>query len=256
MSRISNIFKEKEKVLNIYLTAGYPKLNDTVEIVKELDNAGVDLIEIGFPFSDPLADGETIQESSKIAIDNGMTIDLLFKQLKEIRKTCNIPIVLMGYYNQILYHGAIDFFKKAKEIGVDGFIIPDMPVEEYEKEYKSLFIELELDMIFLITPQSSDERILKIDASTSGFLYVVSSYSLTGSNNEISDPSIEYFNRINKLPIKNSKLIGFGISDKNSFDTVCQYADGAIIGSAFIRSLKDSNNLKKSIHQFVKQIRS
>jgi tryptophan synthase alpha chain len=256
MSKISNIIRNKKRVLNIYLTAGYPQLNDTIEIVQELENAGIDLVEIGMPFTDPLADGPTIQESSKIAIENGITIDLIFKQIQEIQKTVKIPILLMGYYNQVLTYGEQKFFENAKESGINGFIIPDLPIEVYTEQYKNILKRLELDMVFLITPQTENERILKIDAACSGFLYMVSSYALTGNNQEISQSQIEYFERVQKLGINNPKLIGFGISDKNSFDLACQYADGAIIGSAFIKALKNSTDLKETVHQFVKNIRS
>jgi tryptophan synthase alpha chain len=255
MSKISNIIKNKKRVLNIYLTAGYPQLNDTIEIVQELENAGVDLVEVGMPFTDPLTDGPTIQESSKIAIENGITINLIFNQIQEIQKTVKIPILLMGYYNQVLTYGEQKFFENAKKSGVDGFIIPDLPVEVYEEQYKTSLEKLGLDMIFLITPQTENKRILKIDKTCSGFLYMVSSYALTGSNQEISQSQIEYFERINKLTIQNPKLIGFGIFDKNSFDLACQYADGAIIGSTFIKALGNSKKIKETVHQFVKNIR-
>ena len=254
MKRIEKLFNSKKNILNIYLTAGYPKLEDTVLIAQELAENGVDMIEIGMPFSDPLADGPTIQKSSKIAIDNGITLDLIFNQILEIRKTVNIPIIMMGYYNQVLQFGATKFFKKAKEVGVDGFILPDLPLDEYQKNYKKLLSDLALDLIFLITPQTKDKRIQMIDKESSGFLYVVSSFAITGATSNIKQNQLDYFNRINKLKLKNPKLIGFGISNKKTFETACQNADGAIIGSAFIKAIENSNDLPKTIKDFIGNI--
>jgi tryptophan synthase alpha chain len=254
MKRIEKLFKSKNNILNIYVTSGYPKLNDTISIVQELAKNGVDMIEIGMPFSDPLADGPTIQQSSKIAIDNGITLDLIFNQIIEIRKTVTIPIIMMGYYNQVLKYGATKFFKKAKKVGVDGFILPDLPLDEYQNNYKKLLADLELDMIFLITPQTTDKRIKLIDNETSGFLYVVSSFAITGATNDIQQNQLNYFNRINRLSLTNSKLIGFGISNKKTFYTACQNANGAIIGSAFIKAIAKSTDLSKTIKKFVGSI--
>ncbi len=251
MSRIETTFKNNKNILNVYLTADYPNLNDTVEIVQELAKNGVDMVEIGMPFSDPLADGPTIQNSSQVAIKNGITLELIFNQIEEIRKTVDIPIVLMGYYNQVLQYGSDDFFDKAKAIGVDGFIIPDLPLDIYEKEHQLKVESLGLDMIFLITPQTTDERIKLIDSKSSGFLYVVSSFAITGSKSDIQQSQIDYFKRINNLDLKNPKLIGFGISDKKTFDTACQHADGAIIGSAFIKAIAGSKNIKQIVKEFI-----
>ena len=255
MNRITETFKNKQNILNIYITAGFPQLNDTVRIVQELAKRGVDMIEIGMPFSDPLADGPTIQNSSEIAIKNGITLDLIFDQIVEIRKTVTIPIILMGYYNQVLQYGTTTFFKKAKEVGADGFIIPDLPLDIYQKNYKTILNELDLDMIFLITPQTTTERIRLIDNESSGFLYLVSSFAITGSQSDIQQEQVDYFKRIEVLSLNNPKLIGFGISDKSSFTTACNHSEGAIIGSAFIKALKDSNNLKETIASFIKGIR-
>ena len=255
MNRITETFKNKHNILNIYVTAGFPKLNDTVEIVQELARNGVDMVEIGMPFSDPLADGPTIQNSSEIAIKNGITLDLIFNQIEEIRKTVSIPIILMGYYNQVLQYGAKTFFEKAKRVGVNGFIIPDLPLDIYQKKYKSLLNALKLDMIFLITPQTPDDRIFLLDEESSGFLYLVSSYAITGSKSNLQQNQVDYFKRIQSLSLKNPKLIGFGISNKESYNTACTYAEGAIIGSAFIKVFKDSNHLKESIGNFVKMIK-
>ena len=254
MSRLESTFNNKKNILNIYITAGFPNLNDTVELIQELAISGVDMVEIGMPFSDPLADGPTIQNSSQIAIKNGITLELIFNQITEIRKTVSIPIIMMGYYNQIIQYGETAFFEKAKVAGVDGFIIPDLPIEIYQDNYKTLLARLELDMIFLITPQTTDERIKLIDNESSGFLYIVSSYSITGSKNDIEQNQLDYFKRINQLNLNNPKLIGFGISNKKTFDTACQNADGAIIGSAFIKALESSQNIKETVHEFVKSI--
>lgn len=254
MSRIEKLFSKKENVLNIYVTAGFPNLSDTVQIVQELANSGVDIVEIGMPFSDPLADGPTIQSSSQIAIKNGITLGLIFTQIEEIRKTVSIPIVMMGYYNQVIQYGDVAFFEKAKAVGVDGFIIPDLPLEIYQENYKTLLQDLGLDMIFLITPQTTDERIRLICNESSGFLYVVSSFAITGSKSDIQQNQLDYFERINQLNLNNPKLIGFGISNKKTFDTTCKNAEGAIIGSAFIKALETSQNIKIAVNEFVKSI--
>ncbi len=251
---MKNTFK-KNNILNIYITAGFPKLNDTVEIVNELAKNNVDIIEIGMPFSDPLADGPTIQNSSKKAIENGITITKIFEQIKEIRKSTDIPILLMGYYNQLLQYGTEKFFNKAKEVGVNGFIIPDLPLDIYQKKLQTLVNNLGLNMIFLITPQTTNERIMAIDNTTSGFIYVVSSYSITGGSNEISKKQINYFERIKKMNLKNPTLIGFGIHNKKTFDTACKYTNGAIIGSAFIKEIGKSGDYQKTISNFIKNIR-
>ncbi len=255
MTRLKSTFKQNKDLLNIYITAGFPKLHDTISIVKSLEDNGADIIEIGMPFSDPLADGPTIQHSSKIAIDNGMTLSVLFKQVKEIRKTVQIPILLMGYYNQIIQYGSHSFFKKAKQVGVDGFIIPDLPLQVYKENYKGILNELELSMHFLISPQTTDERVLEIDNSSDGFIYMVSSYAITGSKKEIDNRQLDYFNRIENMALENPRLIGFGISNKETFKTACQYAQGAIIGSAFIKAIEHSNNLDKTISSFIRTIK-
>lgn len=255
MNRLKQLFSTKENILNIYTTAGFPKLNDTIEVVQELANSGVDMVEIGMPFSDPLADGPTIQRSSEIAIDNGITIDLIFEQIKEIRKTVTIPIMLMGYLNQVLKYGVEDFLKKAAEVGVDGLILPDLPLEIYQNEYKKLFEKYALKMSFLITPQTSEERITLIAKESTAFLYVVSSFAITGSKSDIQQHQIDYFKKINKINLTTPKLIGFGISNSETFTTTCQYANGAIIGSAFIKALSESTNLKNTIQYFIKNLK-
>lgn len=241
--------------LNVYLTAGYPKLNDTVEVVQELANNGVDMVEIGMPFSDPLADGPTIQHSSEIAIKNGITLELIFNQVEEIRKTVQIPIILMGYYNQMLQYGVEAFVKKATEVGVDGLIIPDLPLDIYQEEYKALFEQYDLKMSFLITPQTTEDRVLEIAKESSAFLYVVSSYAITGGKSAIEDYQTNYFKKIAALNIQTPKLIGFGISNAETFKKACEYANGAIIGSAFIKAIAKTENLKESIKQFITSIK-
>lgn len=254
-NRLENTFKEKQNILNVYITAGFPCLNDTVDIVKELASNGVDMIEIGMPFSDPLADGPTIQYSSEVAIKNGITLELIFKQVEEIRKSIQIPIILMGYYNQMLQYGVEQFVKKATQVGVDGLIIPDMPLNIYQQEYKKLFEKYDIKMSFLITPQTADERIIEIAKESSAFLYVVSSYAITGGKSEIQNYQTEYFKKIAALNITTPKLIGFGISNAETFEQACTYADGAIIGSAFIKALTDSENIKETIKQFITSIK-
>lgn len=254
-NRLENTFKEKKDILNVYLTAGYPSLNDTVEVVQLLASNGVDMVEIGMPFSDPLADGPTIQHSSEIAIKNGITLALIFEQVAEIRKTVQIPIILMGYYNQILQYGVEQFVRKATEVGVDGLIIPDLPLDIYKQEYKALFEQHDLKMSFLITPQTTDERVFEIAKESTAFLYVVSSYAITGGKSAIEEYQTNYFKKIKDLDIKTPKLIGFGISNAETFSKACEYADGAIIGSAFIKAIRSGTDLKTSINQFITSIK-
>ncbi len=255
MNRIENLFQNKKKILNIYLTAGFPKLEDTVEVVKELEKSGVDMVEIGMPFSDPLADGPVIQHSSTIALKNGMKLDLIFSQIEEIRSSSNIPIIMMGYFNQLMKYGEDAFFEKAARCGVDGLIIPDLPVEIYNETYREKVEKLGLDMIFLISPQTENKRIRLLDEASSGFLYVVSSASTTGKASNMEQEK-SYFERIQKMSLRNPLLIGFGISDRKSYETTCTYSSGAIIGSAFIRALQKNENLSQSIQKFIKTIRS
>ena len=237
MNRIQKKLKEDKKLLSIYFSAGYPALNDTVEIIKKLENSGVDMIEIGLPFSDPLADGPTIQESSTQALKNGMHTELIFEQLKDIRKSVSIPLILMGYFNPMLQYGVEAFCRKCKEIGIDGFIIPDLPADVYHEQYKAIFEKYELLNIFLITPQTSDERIRYIDTISEGFIYMVSSASTTGAKSGFGDIQQNYFKRISDLNLKNPQIVGFGISNKETFLQATTYAKGAIIGSAFIKHL-------------------
>jgi len=255
-NRLENTFRDKTNILNVYLTAGFPSLNDTVKVVQELANNGVNMVEIGMPFSDPLADGPTIQSSSEIAIKNGITLALIFDQIKEIRRTVQIPIILMGYYNQMIQYGVEEFVKKATEVGVDGLIIPDLPLDIYQKKYKSLFEQYDLKVSFLITPQTTEKRILEIANESTAFLYVVSSYAITGSKSVIEEYQTTYFKNIAALNIQTPKLIGFGISNRTSFQKACEYANGAIIGSAFIKAINNSSNdLRQTIKEFVKSIK-
>ncbi|MFP5080998.1 tryptophan synthase subunit alpha [Pedobacter sp. JCM 36344] len=251
MSRLKQLFQEKKNILSIYYTAGYPSLGDTITIAEELERCGADLLEIGFPYSDPVADGPIIQASSKIALDNGMDLKLLFQQLKDLRRTVSIPVLLMGYVNPMLQYGVEEFCKSCAEVGVDGCIVPDLPMVEYEELYASVFAQYRLSNIFLITPQTSPERIQKIDGLSNGFIYLLSSSATTGQNLSVSNTTEAYFSRIADLKLNNPTVIGFGISSKETFDKACQYAGGAIVGSAFVKSL-DSTDLKGSIQKFMK----
>lgn len=253
MNRINQTLQGNNKILSIYFSAGYPNLNDTVQIIQDLEKNGVDMIEIGLPFSDPLADGPTIQASSTQALHNGMTTQVLFDQLKDIRKTVSIPLVIMGYFNPMLQYGVEVFCQKCAEIGIDGLIIPDLPVDVYADEYKATFDQYGLKNIFLITPQTSDERIRFIDSVSDGFIYMVSSASVTGSQSGFGNTQETYFKRIAEMNLKNPQIIGFGISNKETFNQATEFAKGAIIGSAFIKNLTD--NGVESIGEFVKAIR-
>jgi tryptophan synthase alpha chain len=258
MNAIDKLFSEKKKnILSIYFTAGFPKLNDTIQILESLTNSGVDLVEIGMPFSDPLADGPVIQESSRIALENGMSIKLLFEQLEnskfEIRNS-RLAIILMGYLNPVMQYGIDNFCKKASELGISGVILPDLPMDVYLNEYKTIFEKYNLKNIFLITPQTSEKRIKFIDENSNGFIYMVSSASTTGVKNDIDEEKEKYFARIKNMNLKNPLIIGFGISDKKTFQKACEYATGAIIGSAFIKQLElDSEN---GIADFIKKIKN
>jgi tryptophan synthase alpha chain len=252
MNRINQKLQEDKKLLSIYFTAGYPEINDTVSIIQNLEKNGVDMIEIGLPFSDPLADGPTIQDSSTKALKNGMTTKVLFNQLKDIRQTVNIPLIIMGYFNPILQYGVEAFCKKCQEIGIDGLIIPDLPVDVYHDHYKVIFEKYGLINVFLITPQTSDERIRYIDSISNGFIYMVSSASTTGAQSGFGEEQTKYFERISKMTLKNPQIIGFGISNNETFTQATQYAKGAIIGSAFVKYV--TNEGIDSIDKFVNSI--
>lgn len=255
MNRLNELFKRKtERILNIYFTAGYPALNDTVPIIKALAEAGVDLIEIGMPYSDPLADGPTIQASSQVALKNGMSLELLFQQVTEARKTVEIPLILMGYFNQVMQYGEERFVSRAKECGIDALILPDLPVEEYELHYRSMFEKQGMNIVFLITPQTPEARIRHIDSVSSSFIYMVSSNAITGAKTGIDTEQKIYFRRISELGLRNPRLIGFGISNKEGFDKACEFAQGAIIGSAFITAVARDMPVEQTSSSFVKSI--
>ncbi len=255
MQRIKQAFdKKKDGLLSIFITAGYPNLNDTIDILKNLESSGVDMVELGIPFSDPMADGPIIQEASEVAINNGMTLKLLFEQLQDLRDYVSIPVLLMGYLNPVMQYGYEEFCKSCKEVGIDGVILPDLPVYEYEEEYKDLFESHDLANVFLVTPETASERIFKLDELSNGFLYLVSSSSTTGKKDGINGTT-EYFERVKNMNLKSPTLIGFNIKDANSYETATRYSDGAIIGSAFIKALHRSENLKKSVNNFIKSIR-
>lgn len=253
MNRINQKLQENKKLLSIYFTAGFPELNDTVSIIQELEKNGVDMIEISLPFSDPLADGPTIQESSTQAIENGMTTLLLFEQLKDIRKSVQIPLIIMGYFNPMLQFGIEKFCKQCAEVGIDGLIIPDLPLYVYETEYQAIFEKYNLKNIFLISPQTSLERIQQIDAVSDSFIYMVSSAAVTGSQSGFGLEQMEYFQRIADLHLKNPQIVGFGIKDQETFQQATTYQKGAIIGSAFINFLKE--NPISEIPKFIENIR-
>ncbi len=254
MIRLNQLFEEKSaRVLNIYTTAGYPNLNDTEEIVLRLAGAGVDIVELGMPYSDPLADGETIQKSSDVALSNGMTLDILFQQAKTIREQSNIPIVLMGYLNQMLQFGVEKFLHSAAESGIDGLIIPDLPMDIYRDQYQAAFEQDGLGISFLVTPETSEERIRLADELSSGFLYVVSQSKITGGSTDINQSQTLYFERLQRMQLRSPWLIGFGIHDAQTYNQACQYGHGAIIGSAFIRHLGQYG--VKSVGDFVHAIR-
>jgi tryptophan synthase alpha chain len=250
-NRIDQLFTGKKKgVLNIYCTAGFPELNDTLPVMKSLQQYGADIIELGMPFSDPLADGPVIQDSSTRAINNGMSLKVLFEQLKNFREQIHVPVLLMGYLNPVLLYGIENFCKKCAEVGVDGVILPDLPMDEYESEYKPVFEQYGLHLVFLVTPETSDARIRKIDSLSKGFIYAVSSSSTTGKDKDMSHQQV-YFERLKSLELKNPVLIGFGIKDKATFDAAAAHSNGGVIGTAFIRAIENATNLDTAIQQFI-----
>jgi len=253
MNRINQKMKEDKKLLSIYFTAGYPNLEDTIPTIKALEDSGVDMIEIGLPFSDPLADGPTIQESSTTALKNGMHTELLFQQLKDIRKSVSIPLLIMGYFNPVLQYGVEAFCKKCQNIGIDGLILPDLPLDVYQEEYEAIFKTYGLINVFLITPQTSEKRIRQIDEASDGFIYMVSSASTTGARQGFGNEQREYFERIASLKLTNPQIVGFGISNAQTFQQATETAKGAIIGSAFIKYL--TQNGVHSISKFIKGIK-
>ncbi len=255
MNRLNQLFeKKKNNLLSVYFTAGYPELNTTVDIAEALEKAGVDFLEIGFPYSDPVADGPTIQHSSQTALDNGMNLNLLFEQLADLRKRVSIPVLLMGYVNPMVQYGVERFCAKATEVGVDGVIVPDLPMYEYETLYKDCFAKHQLSNIFLVTPQTAEARIRKIDDLSNSFIYLLSSASVTGNSLQVSDATETYFQRIKDMQLKNPTVIGFGIADQATFQKATAYANGAIVGSAFVKILGTSGYMEK-IPEFIKSIK-
>ena len=254
MSRLSDLFnKQNERVLNVYCTAGFPKLDSTLEVMESLQKNNANIIELGMPYSDPLADGEVIQSSGNVALANGMTIEKLFEQLKHMRQTIHIPVILMGYMNPILQYGFDSFCKKAKEVGVDGLILPDLPLYEFEHIYGKTIKENELDFVFLVTPETPDERLRKLDDLSSGFLYAVSSSATTGKDKDFTKVAM-YLKKLQALKLKNPVLVGFGIKDKETFDAVAAYSNGAIIGSAYINALSKGKDVDSTTAEFLKSV--
>lgn len=252
MNRITNLFETKKNgILSVYFTAGFPALNDTATILKELEAKGIKMVEIGIPFSDPMADGLVIQEAATQALRNGMTLHHLFDQLKDIRKEVQIPLVFMGYLNPIMQFGFEAFCKKCVEVGVDGMIIPDLPFADYMSDYKAIADRYELKMIMLITPETSEERIRLIDEHTSGFIYMVSSAATTGAQQSFDEQKQAYFRRINAMKLRNPRLVGFGISNKATFDAAASNSSGAIIGSKFIQLLKSEATAAQAINKLL-----
>jgi len=255
MNRIKELFKKKDKnILSVYFTVGFPELNATMEILSSLQKNGADIVEVGMPFSDPLADGPVIQHSSEVALSNGMNMDLLFDQTKDMRKQISIPLVLMGYLNPLLQYGVEKFLKRAAENGFDALIIPDLPMREYELQYKALFEKYNIKNIFLVTPDTSEERIRKIDALSDAFIYLVASSGTTGARDNVTNEQQNYFKRIASYKLNNPLLAGFGISNRETFEKACENTNGAIIGSAFIKVLEREKNIEQSIKNFITSV--
>jgi tryptophan synthase alpha chain len=250
-NRIDELFKRKQhNILNVYCTAGYPKVDSTLEVMQSLQVSGADLIELGMPYSDPLADGPVIQESSMKAIENGMTINTLFEQLKDMRSTVTVPVILMGYMNPVLQYGFEKFCASAAGVGIDGLILPDLPMYEFETEYGDIIKKYNLNLIFLVTPETKEDRLKRIDSLSTGFIYAVSSSSTTGSNKDINDQQ-SYFEKLQSMKLKNPILVGFGIKDKQTFDAACKFTNGAIIGTAYIKALSNGKDVKAATKEFL-----
>ncbi|WP_300596970.1 tryptophan synthase subunit alpha [Niabella sp.] len=254
MSRLKELFAKKEKnVLNVYCTAGFPQVNSTLPVMEALQESGADIIELGMPYSDPLADGEVIQNSSSIALQGGMTLSLLFEQLQSMRNRIHIPVVLMGYMNPVLQYGFEKFCADAAAAGVDGLILPDLPPFEFETTYKAIVDRYGLNFIFLVTPETSEARVRQLDALSSGFLYAVSSSSTTGNEKDFSAVE-QYLERLKNYGLNNPVLVGFGIKDQETFSRACKYANGAIIGSAYIKALDGQTDLAATTRNFIKNV--
>ena len=254
-NRIDQLFTTKQdKVLSVYFTAGFPLIDDTITTIRSLQDGGCDMIEIGIPFSDPLADGPVIQHSSSIALQNGMTLEKLLEQLADIRKTISIPLILMGYLNPIMQYGLEKFCREAEAIGIDGLIIPDLPPDVYEKEYQLMFKKHKLHHIMLVTPRTTEARIKEIERLGDGFLYAVATSSTTGSSAPDTQAQSSYFKRLQHMQLRLPVIAGFGISNKEQFEQVCQFVQGGIIGSAFIKYINKNRDLKTSIPSFIQSI--
>jgi tryptophan synthase alpha chain len=254
MKRIEELFQKKQtKILNVYCTAGFPQLEDTMAVMRALEKEGTDVIELGMPYSDPLADGPVIQHSSTIALQNGMTIKKLFEQLLDFRKEISVPVLLMGYMNPILQYGFEKFCAEASAVGIDGLILPDLPEHEFETEYGAIIKKHGLNFVFLVTPETSEERVKRLDALSSGFLYAVSSSSTTGKDKNMNDVKV-YLQKLKNLNLKNRVFVGFGIKDKQTFETACENANGAFIGTAFIKALENDNDVERATKKFVNEI--
>jgi tryptophan synthase alpha chain len=255
-NRIQDLFKQKsKKILSIYFTAGYPKLTDTMPILKSLQDNGVDMVEIGIPFSDPMADGPVIQSSGNVALKNGMSLKTLFQQLENLRSEIQIPVLLMGYINVVMQYGLENFCKDCKKVGIDGVIFPDLPMADYLNEYKPLMDAYGLSMVLLITPDTSEARIREIDEHTDSFIYMVSSASTTGAQQHFSDSKLAYFKRINAMELKNPRLVGFGISNKETLDAAWEHASGAIIGSRFIECLTEAKSIPEAVTSLLDRLK-
>jgi tryptophan synthase alpha chain len=256
-NRINTLFEtKKNNILSVFYTAGFPTLDSTVVIAEALSNAGADIIEIGIPYSDPVADGPTIQESNKIALENGMTLSLIVDQVKIIRERVSIPILLMGYVNPVMQYGIAKFARDVSKAGVDGVILPDLPMDAYLAEYKRIFESENLRNTFLISPTTSEKRIRKIDSVTDGFIYAVAASSTTGAKGSFEKDQLAYFARLKDLALGNPYLIGFGISNNETFSAACNYGAGAIVGSAFINMLRTANDIAKDVATFVNTLRN
>ncbi|MCD7972376.1 MAG: tryptophan synthase subunit alpha [Candidatus Azobacteroides sp.] len=250
MNRINSLFQEKkENILSVFFTAGHPRLEDTVDVIKELEAKGIDMIEIGIPFSDPMADGKVIQDSSTIALKNGMNLKTLFGQLKDIRKEVSIPLLMMGYLNPIMQFGLENFCKECQENGIDGMVIPDLPFKDYMESFKEVAEKYDLKIIMLITPETSEERIRQIDNNTDGFIYMVSSAATTGAKDSFDEDTLAYFHRIKKMGLKNPLMIGFGISNRDMLKSAQQNAAGAIVGSKFVKLLESEPSVSSAVEK-------
>ncbi len=257
MNRINQLFaSDKQNILSIYFCAGAPKLDATAEVIKTLERSGVSMIEVGIPFSDPMADGIVIQNAATEALRNGMSLRLLFEQLRDIRSEVSIPLILMGYLNPVMQYGFENFCRSCAECGVDGVIIPDLPFSDYQKDYRAVAEEYDVKVIMLITPETSQERIEEIDRNTDGFIYMVSSAATTGAQSDFNAAKIAYFNKINAMELRNPRMIGFGISNKATFEAACQNARGGIIGSHFVNLLNEEQDAEKAIERLKESLKS